>query len=169
MSEHLETRPLTELIETNKKIVFARKNIITESKFRGKLRYFWCWVVVSTLVLVFVPFLILIYRFKKNREGYFNWCDWGGRVWLRSAGATVKVYGKENLAPNESYVYISNHRSYLDTAVLYCYSGKRMGLVGKKELLKIPLFGYGMGIANIIAIDRTNAAKPKNQCKKHEK
>lgn len=159
MSEHLITKPFAELIERNEKIVFSSKDVITESRFIGKLRYIWCWIVVSFLVLVFVPILIAIYRFKKNREGYFNWCDWGGRVWMKSAGAEIIVKGKENLKDNESYVFISNHRSYLDTAALYCYSGKRMGLVGKKELLKIPIFGYGMGIANIIAIDRGNPKK----------
>lgn len=152
-------KPLAELVERNEKIVFSAKDISTESRLIGKVRYIWCWIVVSFLVLVFVPILIAIYRFKKNREGYFNWCDWGGRVWVRSAGAKVKVLGKENLKENESYVFISNHRSYLDTAMLYCYSGRRIGLVGKKELLKIPIFGYGMGIANIIAIDRQNPKK----------
>jgi 1-acyl-sn-glycerol-3-phosphate acyltransferase len=159
MSEHLQNKPFAELIERNEKIVFSEKDVITESRFTGKLRYLWCWIVVSFLVLVFVPILIAVYRFKKNREGYFNWCDWGGRVWLKSAGVTPKVFGKENLKEGESYVFISNHRSYLDTAMLYCHLGKRIGMVGKKELLKVPIFGYGMGIANIIAIDRGNPKK----------
>lgn len=156
-------------IEQNKKIVYRHEKSIIESRFIGKLRYIWCWIVVSTLVFVFVPILIAIYRFKKNREGYFNWCDWGGRVWLKSAGITPKVIGKENLKDGESYVFISNHRSYLDTAMLYCYSGRRIGLVGKKELLKIPIFGYGMGIANIIAIDRSNPTKAKESMDKARK
>ena len=169
MSEHLIDKPLAELIESNKKIVFPAKDITTESRFVGKLRYIWCWIVVSFLVLVFIPILIAIYRFKKNREGYFNWCEWGAKIWLKSAGAKVKVIGKENLKDTESYVFISNHRSYLDTALLYSYSGRRMGLVGKKELLKVPIFGYGMGIANIIAIDRSNPAKAKESMQKARK
>jgi 1-acyl-sn-glycerol-3-phosphate acyltransferase len=156
-------------IEQNKKIVYEQQNVITESRLIGKLRYIWCWIVVSFLVLLLVPILIAIYRFKKNREGYFNWCDWGGRVWLKSAGITPKVIGKENLKDGESYVFISNHRSYADTAMLYCYSGRRIGLVGKKELLKVPIFGYGMGIANIIAIDRSNPTKAKESMQKARK
>ncbi len=31
-----------------------------------------------------------------------------------------------------------------------------MGLVAKKELLKVPVLGQGMGFANVIAIDRSN-------------
>ena len=76
-------KPLAELVERNEKIVFSAKDISTESRLIGKVRYIWCWIVVSFLVLVFVPILVGIYRFKKNREGYCNWFEWGGRVWVR--------------------------------------------------------------------------------------
>jgi 1-acyl-sn-glycerol-3-phosphate acyltransferase len=170
MDEHLAiNKPLTELVERNEKIVFSAKDITTQSRLVGKLRYFWCWIVVSFLVAVFIPILVLIFRFKKNREGYFNWCDWGARIWIRSCGARVKVFGQENLEEKESYVFISNHRSYLDTATLYAYSGRRMGLVAKKELLKVPIFNVGMKYANVIAIDRTNPTKAKESMQKARK
>jgi 1-acyl-sn-glycerol-3-phosphate acyltransferase len=53
-------------------------------------------------------------------------------------------------------VFASNHRSYLDTAALFKYVGKRIGLVAKRELLKVPVMGQGMHFVNIIAIDRSN-------------
>lgn len=158
MSEHLAD-PRQELIEKNQKIVFSGGDVSTESRFHGKMRYWWGWLVVSViLIFVGVP-LIIIYRFKKKRDGFFATCDWGARTWLRACGARVKVIGLENLAADRQYVFISNHRSYLDTASLYAYCGKRVGLVAKRELLKIPIFGYGMGIANVIAIDRSNPEK----------
>lgn len=111
------------------------------------------------MVLFIAPPLLVFYRFRRDREGFFRWCDWGARVWLRACGVRVVVKGLENLESDENYVFISNHRSYLDTATLYAFAGKRIGLVAKKELLKIPIFGYGMGIANVIAIDRSNPEK----------
>ena len=36
------------------------------------------------------------------------------------------------------------------------FLGRRIGLIAKKELLKVPILGYGMGYVNIMAIDRTN-------------
>jgi len=68
----------------------------------------------------------------------------------------VNVKGLELLDPKQPYVFIANHWSYLDGAPLFAYTGRRMGLVGKKELLKAPILGYGMGFVNIIAIDRSN-------------
>jgi len=114
---------------------------------------------VGFIVLFIAPPLIVFYRFRKNRAGFYRWCDWGARIWLKASGARVRVRGLENLSPDRNYVFVSNHRSYLDTAALYAYAGKRIGLVAKKELLKVPIFGYGMGIANVIAIDRSNPEK----------
>ena len=64
--------------------------------------------------------------------------------------------GLELLDPNQIYVFISNHHSYLDTATLFAFLNRRIGLLAKKELLKVPILGYGMGYVNVMAIDRSN-------------
>lgn len=94
---------------------------------------------------------------------------WGAKVWLRTCGAEVKVTGRENLDPGRSYVFISNHRSYLDTATLFFYTGHKMGLVAKKELLKVPVLGQGMHYVNIFAIDRSNPERAKRSLEKAKK
>jgi 1-acyl-sn-glycerol-3-phosphate acyltransferase len=68
----------------------------------------------------------------------------------------IKVRGLENLDPNRTYVFIANHRSFLDTATVFYFLKRRIGLLAKKELLKVPILGYGMGYVNIMAIDRSN-------------
>ncbi len=110
-----------------------------------------------------------MYRFRNKRDRFFGWCDWGARIWVKASGTDVKVRGLENLEENESYVFVSNHRSYLDTASLYVFAGKRMGLVAKRELLKIPIFGWGMSTANVIAIDRTNRERARKSMEKARK
>src|SRR5918995_1686402 len=76
--------------------------------------------------------------------------------WLRFSGVRVKVTGLDLLDPKQPYVFVSNHRSYLDTAAMFVYTGRRIGLLAKKELLKVPVLGVGMGFVNVMAIDRTN-------------
>ncbi len=39
---------------------------------------------------------------------------------------------------------------------MFVYTGRRIGLLAKKELLKVPVLGVGMGFVNVMAIDRTN-------------
>ena len=99
---------------------------------------------------------MFIAKIKRDREYAYPFAAWGARKWMQWSGMKIVVRGQENLAPNQSYVFISNHRSYLDTATLFFHVGQKMGLVGKKELLKVPIFGAGMSFVNIIAIDRTN-------------
>lgn len=142
-------------VSNNQKLVFPVQKS-SKSRFRGKLRYWWCWIVAGSMLLfIGAPALVLLWVVGR-RESLFPLAQWGARTWLRASGARVRVRGLENIDPSRSYVFASNHRSYLDTATLFFYAGAKMGLVAKKELLKIPVFGQGMSFVNIIAIDRTN-------------
>jgi len=108
------------------------------------------------LLLIFGPPVLLVAWLRKKHELVYPWALFGARNWLRLSGMTVQVRGLEYLDPDQTYVFIANHRSYLDTATLFAYTGRRLGLLGKKELLKVPILGYGMGYVNIMAIDRSN-------------
>ena len=142
-------------VEDNKLLTFPVKQS-NKSRFIGKLRYWWCWFVAGVLLLVVgTPSLVFFWMINR-RIWLYPLALWGAKMWLAACGAKVKVRGLEQLDPNTSYVFASNHRSYLDTAALFRYAGKRMGLVAKRELLRAPVLGQGMGFVNIIAIDRTN-------------
>jgi 1-acyl-sn-glycerol-3-phosphate acyltransferase len=147
-----------ELIRQNKKLTFPVKES-NKSRFIGKIRYWWCWFVAALLLLVVGVPTIPLFWILSRKEWLYPFALFGARTWLKACGAQVKVTGLENLKEGENYVFISNHRSYLDTATLFAYTTRRIGLVAKKELLKAPVLGQGMGFVNIIAIDRTNAER----------
>lgn len=121
-----------------------------------RLHYWWSLFVAAALLLIFAPPALLVAWLRKKHELVYPWALFGARNWLRLSGMTVKVTGYEQLDPQQTYVFIANHRSYLDTATVFAYTGRRLGLLGKKELLKVPILGYGMGYVNIMAIDRSN-------------
>ena len=108
------------------------------------------------LLLVLGPPAIGLSLLLGNREKLYPWALFGGRTWLRLSGARVSVRGLEHLDRGRPYVFIANHRSFLDTATLFCHLDRRIGLLAKKELLKVPIMGYGMGFVNVMAIDRSN-------------
>lgn len=107
-------------------------------------------------MLTFGSPVLLVAWLTRNHELVYPWALFGARNWLRLSGMKIHVRGREHLDPNQTYVFISNHRSYLDTATLFVYTGRRLGLLAKKELLNVPILGYGMGFVNIMAIDRSN-------------
>ena len=145
-------------IRENKKLVFPFEQS-NKSRILAKLRYWWCWLVAGVLLLILgVPSLLFLWIINR-RLWLYPIALFGAESWLKACGATVRVHGLENLIEGEQYVFISNHRSYLDTAALFRYAGRRIGIVAKKELLKVPVMGQGMGFVNVIAIDRSNPEK----------
>jgi 1-acyl-sn-glycerol-3-phosphate acyltransferase len=166
MPEHLANKPFAELIEQNQKIVFPVEKFSTESRAAGKLRYYYGWFAAAVLLLfIAAPALVFLWVINR-RKWLYPLASWGAKVWLKACGARVAVSGLENIKPDENYVFISNHRSYLDTATLFAYTGHRIGLVAKRELLKVPVLGQGMNFVNIIAIDRSNADRARRSMQK---
>jgi len=146
---------IIETIANNQKLTFPVQKS-NKSRLAGKLRYWWCWFIAGCLLLFIAMPALIFLGLIGRRMWLYPLAGWGARTWLRACGATVKVTGLENLEEGRSYVFISNHRSYLDTATLFFCAGRRMGLLAKKELLKTPVFGQGLSFVNIIAIDRSN-------------
>lgn len=143
------------LIQRNQKLSFPVEQS-SKSRLAGKLRYWWCWFVAGFLLLVIATPALLVLWILNRRTALYPLALWGAETWLSACGAKIRVTGLENLEPGREYVFASNHRSYLDTATLFRYTGRRIGIVAKKELLKVPVMGQGMNFVNVIAIDRSN-------------
>ncbi|HVF68562.1 MAG TPA: lysophospholipid acyltransferase family protein [Pyrinomonadaceae bacterium] len=131
----------------------------TRATLGGRLWYWWSMFAAAMLLLVLGPPAIGLSLLLGDREKLYPWALFGGGMWLRLSGARVRVRGLEHLDPKRPYVFIANHRSFLDTATLFCHLDRRIGLLAKKELLKVPILGYGMGFVNIMAIDRSNRVR----------
>lgn len=158
MASH-SRNPLHELIDES--AATPRSSAVKSStgrpfNFLLRLHYLWSLFVAGALLIIFGVPVLLIARIAGKPDLVYPWALFGGRNWLRLSGMRICIRGKELLDPMQTYVFISNHRSYLDTATLFVHTGRRIGLLAKKELLKVPILGYGMGYVNIMAIDRTN-------------
>ena len=121
-----------------------------------RLHYWWSLFVAGALLAILGPPILLIAWLVNKHNLVYPWALFGARNWLRLSGVRVRVKGLELLDPKQTYVFVSNHRSYLDTAAMFIYTGRRIGLLAKKELLKVPVLGVGMGFVNVMAIDRSN-------------
>jgi 1-acyl-sn-glycerol-3-phosphate acyltransferase len=84
------------------------------------------------------------------------WID--GTLWLLKhvAGIDYRVTGTEHL-PSTSAIYASKHQSAWETLFLSRYLNFP-AFVLKKELLSIPLFGWFLKKAGMIAVDRKGGA-----------
>ncbi|MCA1594305.1 MAG: 1-acyl-sn-glycerol-3-phosphate acyltransferase [Acidobacteria bacterium] len=128
-------------------------------RLAGKLWFWWTLFAAGLLLLILGPPVLLAADIARRPEWVYPWALFGARNWLRLCGARVRVRGLEHLDPRQSYVFVANHRSFLDTATLFYHLHRRIGILAKKELLKVPILGYGMGHVNILAIDRSNRTR----------
>jgi 1-acyl-sn-glycerol-3-phosphate acyltransferase len=124
--------------------------------FMRRLHYWWSLFLAGALLGVLGPPILLVAWLVNKHDLVYPWATFGAGQWLRFGGVRVAVRGLELLDPKQTYVFVSNHRSYLDTATLFIFTGRRIGLLAKKELLKVPVLGVGMGFVNVMAIDRSN-------------
>ena len=106
----------------------------------------WCVVTIW-----FTPFLSLKWRYQLVVR---SWCSVA--VWLAKhiAGINYRVVGAENI-PAERCVILAKHQSTWETFFLSAYFGP-LSQVLKKELLKVPFFGWALAATKPIAIDRNN-------------
>lgn len=92
-----------------------------------------------------------------NRRSFFPLAkNWGKHILLIS-GIKSKIIGKEKLNDGESYIFCVNHSSMMDIPILLASIKHNFRIIYKKELDKIPIFGWGLNLSPFIAIKRSNA------------
>ena len=69
----------------------------------------------------------------------------------------VKVEGLEKIAPDGSYVFVSNHLSYMDTPVVLANIPVQFRFLAKSGLFQIPLLGTHLARAGHIPVPRDDA------------
>ena len=79
----------------------------------------------------------------------------GGILFI--SGVKVKTTGLENLSGEGPFIFVSNHISQFDIIGLQYTIPVKSGFVFKKELARIPLFGWQLMTGPHIIIDRSNA------------
>src|SRR6476469_6302387 len=138
------------------KTMAQESNTPGRRSFIRRVHYWWSLFVAGALLGLLGPPILIVAWILRKHDLVYPVALFGAGAWLKLSGVSVKLTGLERLDPKQTYVFVSNHRSDLDTATLFIYTGRRIGLLAKKELLKVPVLGVGMGFVNVMAIDRSN-------------
>jgi 1-acyl-sn-glycerol-3-phosphate acyltransferase len=118
---------------------------------------FTLWAGIWTLLVA--PLVIVASLLLRGLWGYH-----AGKLWRLGIqfgvenflGIRPQVVGLENM-PQEPCVILSKHQSAWETMTLQDYvpKGAYCVFVLKKELLRVPLIGWGLGAMKMISIDRS--------------
>lgn len=111
-------------------------------------------IVIATIVYSLVALFLGMIGI---RSAYFfcskNW----SALLLKLAGVKVHVHGLEHLYPMQSRIYVVNHSSYFDIPILIASIPDTVRFMYRKNLERIPFFGWGLARSPFIGIQREKA------------
>lgn len=127
-----------------------------------KLRYIlspfyhlWFYLLVLITTVVLSPFLLV----STIKESWYPQFYKVARIWstiiLYGMGCFPDIKQKQAYTYKKSFMFVANHRSMLDIMLMYYSVSTPFVFVGKKELARIPIFGFFYK-RTCILVDRQN-------------
>ena len=118
-------------------------------------QYLIAFPLIIVVTLFTAIFTILCFPWKNGKAPRAVQVFWSRSVlWLLLI--PIKVTGKENVDPNQSYVFVANHQSFLDVFAVYGWLPNNFKWLMKKEIRKVPFVGTACAVAGHIFVDRSN-------------
>ena len=108
------------------------------------------------LLVLFIPTLVLNKNFVILGGRILGY--WTGFCLKLIMSTTIEIKGSDNLITNEKYFVVSSHQSIFETLFLQTIFDNSVFIL-KKELTKIPLFGWYLKKMGCISIDRNKISK----------
>jgi 1-acyl-sn-glycerol-3-phosphate acyltransferase len=81
---------------------------------------------------------------------------WGAWTGVRLAGIQVQTVGLDKIDPARTYIFMSNHVSNVDPPILMPLIPRRMSIMVKKELFRVPILARIMRFGALVPVDRGN-------------
>jgi len=112
------------------------------------------YIVVSLYVLLAGPIALAIGVGLKNKTALYGPGHIGVGLALGLAGIRYRVRGREHIPAHRAVVFCSNHESNVDPPVLFQALHKRLHVLFKAELTKIPVLGAVMLGGGFVPVER---------------
>jgi 1-acyl-sn-glycerol-3-phosphate acyltransferase len=118
------------------------------------LRSLLTYIVVSVYVLIAGPIALAIGVGFKSKAWLYGPGHIGVGLALGLAGIRYRVRGRENIPADRAVVFCSNHESNVDPPVLFQALHKRLHVLFKAELTKLPILGKVMVAGGFVPVER---------------
>jgi len=120
--------------------------------------WFYSWVFFT--ILFALPILIIVISYDRFYKSFFKIARAWGKTILFVMGFKPVVETEEEIQIDKSYLFIANHASLIDVMLMLSVIKNPAVFVGKKEVRKLPVFGYVARKTSIL-VDRGNAESRK--------
>ena len=116
----------------------------------------WFYVLVALPIILLLPILLISISREKWYPFFFKIARFWAKFILIGMGFNYKIIRNQKPEPKKSYMFIANHTSMVDIMLMLVSVKNPFVFVGKKELAKIPLFGFFYK-RTCILVDRSSA------------
>ena len=115
------------------------------------------WAAIATIILG-IPVMIAGLLSRTGNLAFSISKIWA-YIMLAVSFVRTEIKNKTKILEGTSYIIISNHQSLFDILALVTRLGIQFRWFIKKEVLKIPIFGYALYASRNIFIDRSNTTR----------
>lgn len=116
-------------------------------------------IVFIILMFFAFPFVVIASFFgKEGGDGVYTIAKLWGIIWYVLIGIHHKNYYELTSTQKRQYIFVANHSSYMDIPALVRCMQQPYRVLGKYEMVKIPVFGFIYKCA-VILVDRSSAEK----------
>ncbi|SDS39846.1 lysophospholipid acyltransferase family protein [Gramella sp. MAR_2010_147] len=115
----------------------------------------WFYVLMIVPILIMLPFLIVFTSSEKFYPQFFVCARIWAKIILFGMGFRVKTKADQVPKKHKSYMLVANHTSMVDIMLMLSIVKQPFVFIGKKELGKIPIFGFFYR-RTCILVDRNN-------------
>ena len=126
---------------------------------------FYLFYIQSFVILGLVALLVWPFPFRVRYKIITLWNKFALFIAKHIAGVDYNIVGLENIPRDQPYVVLCKHQSAWETIFTQIYF-EPISTILKKELLRIPFFGWGLALLKPIPIDRS---KPRDAIRKIQK
>jgi len=102
----------------------------------------WFYIVMGVPIIILSPLLILSILSEKTYPQFFIMARLWAKIILFGMGLPYRITREQQMEKGKSYMLVANHTSMTDIMLMLVVSKNPFVFVGKKELVKIPIFGF---------------------------
>ncbi|MDX1317642.1 MAG: lysophospholipid acyltransferase family protein [Xanthomarina gelatinilytica] len=102
----------------------------------------WFYILVALPIIVLFPILLVSILKESWYSYFFKLARFWAKFILTGMGFVWKIEREEIPETDKSYMFVANHTSMADIMLMLVSVKNPFVFVGKKELAKIPLFGF---------------------------
>jgi len=110
-------------------------------------------------MFISLPFILIASQFRiKGGNFIYTICMIWARIWYFLIGVIHEEIYEAQHDKNSQYIFVANHISYMDIPALVSCIHQPFRVLGKYEMVKVPVFGW-IYRAAVILVDRSSPEK----------